>query len=164
MNEENKNAYSEVIEILKLVDDEKKLEALPIEMLEVLKSKANPEYKPVISKEIPLDEQKLEPETYSILSWIAMKYWNEEAEESQEELNKEKIEEEQPKVEEITEEKQQEEKDITEENNLNEETKLNSEEQSLLPTIHKDLKWYEIIKNKIIELFKKLFKHNTTND
>ncbi len=164
MNEENKNAYSEVIEILKLVDDEKKLEALPIEMLEVLKSKANPEYKPVISKEIPLDEQKLEPETYSILSWIAMKYWNEETEESQEELNKEKIEEEQPKVEEITEEKQQEEKGITEEDNLNEETKINSEENSLLPTIHKDLKWYEIIKNKIIELFKKLFKHNTTND
>ena len=28
--EENKNAYSEVIEILKLLDDEKKLEALPI--------------------------------------------------------------------------------------------------------------------------------------
>ena len=53
MEEENKNAYSEVIEILKLVDDEEKLEKLPIEMLEVLKSKANPSYKPVISKEIP---------------------------------------------------------------------------------------------------------------
>ena len=35
--EDNKNAYSEVIEILKLVDDEKKLEALPMEMLELLK-------------------------------------------------------------------------------------------------------------------------------
>ncbi len=33
MNDENKNAYSEVIEILKWVDDEKKLEALPMEML-----------------------------------------------------------------------------------------------------------------------------------
>ena len=53
--EDNKNAYSEVIEILKLVDDEKRLEALPMEMLELLKSKANPEYKPIISKEIPLE-------------------------------------------------------------------------------------------------------------
>ena len=64
----NRNAYSEVIEILKWVDDEKKLEALPMEMLEVLKAKSNPEYKPQISKDIPLDEQNLQPETYSILS------------------------------------------------------------------------------------------------
>ena len=42
MEKDNRNAYSEVIEILKFLDDEKKLEALPIEMLEVLKSKANP--------------------------------------------------------------------------------------------------------------------------
>ena len=60
--EDNKNAYSEVIEILKLVDDEKKLEALPMEMLELIKSKANPEYKPIINKDIPLDEQNLQPE------------------------------------------------------------------------------------------------------
>ena len=42
MEKDNKDAYSEVIEILKLLDDEEKLEAMPIEMLEVLKSKANP--------------------------------------------------------------------------------------------------------------------------
>ena len=80
--EENKNAYSEVIEILKLLDDEKKLEALPIEMLEVLKLKANPAYKPQISKDIPLEEQNLQPETFSILAWITMKYWHEDLEET----------------------------------------------------------------------------------
>ena len=78
--EDNKNAYSEVIEILKLVDDEKKLEALPMEMLELLKSKANPEYKPEISKDIPLDEQNLQPETYALLNWITQKYWSDEQE------------------------------------------------------------------------------------
>ena len=74
MEKDNKDAYSEVIEILKLLDDEEKLEAMPIEMLEVLKSKANPEYKPQILKNIPLEEQNLQPETLSILSWIAMKF------------------------------------------------------------------------------------------
>ena len=82
--EDNKNAYSEVIEILKLVDDEKKLEALPMEMLELLKSKVNPEYKPIISKDIPLDEQNLQPETFAILNWITQKYWNDEQDEGQE--------------------------------------------------------------------------------
>ena len=84
MEKDNRNAYSEVIEILKLLDDEKRLEALPIEMLEVIKSKANPEYKPQISSEIPLEEQNLQPETLSILSWIAMKYWSDEIDEEKE--------------------------------------------------------------------------------
>ena len=76
MQEDNRNAYSEVVEILKLIDDEKLLEALPMEMLEVIKSKTNPEYMPKISLDVPLDKQNLQPETLSILSWIAIKYWN----------------------------------------------------------------------------------------
>lgn len=139
--EENKNAYSEVVEILKLIDDEKKLEALPIEMLEVLKLKANPEYKPQISKKIPLEEQNLQPETFSILSWIALKYWDEEIEEitnlePQEELKKEE-----PK---------------NEEQNIEQE-KL-EDEASTLPILYKDLRWYQKIRVKIIEIFHKIFK------
>ena len=80
MNDENKNAYSEVIEILKWVDDEKKLEALPMEMLELLKSKSNPEYKPNLNKDIPLEEQNIQPETFAILNWISQKYWSDEFE------------------------------------------------------------------------------------
>ena len=68
----------EVIEILKTIEDEKRLESLPIEMLELLKSKSNPEYKPKIEIDKPLDEQNLQPETLSILSWIAFKYWKDE--------------------------------------------------------------------------------------
>ena len=149
MEKDNRNAYSEVIEILKLLDDEKRLEALPIEMLEVIKSKANPEYKPQISSEIPLEEQNLQPETLSILSWIAMKYWSDEIDEEKE-----------------TEEESQNEESIeTKENNENDENKNKEEEvseegqtASILPVLHKDLKWYERIKVKIIEFFNKIFK------
>lgn len=149
MEKDNRNAYSEVIEILKLLDDEKKLEALPIEMLEVLKSKANPEYKPQISSEIPLEEQNLQPETLSILSWIAMKYWSDEIDEN---ISVE----EKSQNEENIEIKENEDKN----ENKNEEDEVLKEEQtsSILPVLHKDLKWYEKIKVKIIEFFNKIFK------
>ena len=118
-------------------------------MLEVIKSKANPEYKPQISSEIPLEEQNLQPETLSILSWIAMKYWSDEIDEEKE-----------------TEEESQNEESIeTKENNENDENKNKEEEvseegqtASILPVLHKDLKWYERIKVKIIEFFNKIFK------
>ena len=125
--EDNKNAYSEVIEILKLVDDEKKLEALPMEMLELLKSKANPEYKPKISKDIPLDEQNLQPETFAILNWITQKYWNDEQEQEQDE-------------------------------------QIDREVSAKLPVLLDNLKWYEKIKIRIIELFSKIFKRNKSED
>ncbi len=161
MEEENKNAYSEVIEVLKLVDDEKKLEKLPIEMLEVLKSKANQGYKPVISKEIPLDEQNLQPETYSILSWIAMKYWSEEVEEDKEKISEDRIEENKEEIlneqNELQENKETNGKQITTEN-------IDEKQENMLPILHKELKWYEVIKNKIVELFRRLFKKDKTND
>lgn len=155
MEKDNRNAYSEVIEILKFLDDEKKLEALPIEMLEVLKSKANPEYKPQISKDIPLEEQNLQPETLSILAWIATKYWNEEINENNENESSNVQEE----IENNIENEQETERDESEENNLEEferEEKIDNE-KSNLPILHKDLKWYEKIKEKILEFFSKIF-------
>ena len=144
MEKDNRNAYSEVIEILKFLDDEKKLEALPIEMLEVLKSKANPEYKPQISKDIPLEEQNLQSETLPILAWIATKYWGEKINniESQDSNN---VEEKEKQNAEFI--------DINKENTLEKE----KQENNNLPIIHKDLKWYEKIKEKIIEFFDKIF-------
>lgn len=155
MEKDNRNAYSEVIEILKFLDDEKKLEALPIEMLEVLKSKANPEYKLQISKDIPLEEQNLEPETLSILAWIATKYWNEEINENDENESSNVQEE----IENNIENEQETERDESEENNLEEieqKEKIDNE-KSNLPILHKDLKWYEKIKEKILEFFNKIF-------
>ena len=170
--EDNKNAYSEVIEILKLVDDEKRLEALPMEMLELLKSKANPEYKPIISKEIPLDEQNLQPETYAILNWITQKYWEDELEngEANQFNNIEKIEtngqnnlEESNNQEEIQERiSENSENLVTTEIEQNIENAEN--ETSNLPVLFDDLKWYEKIKRKIIELFNRIFKRNKSKE
>ena len=170
MEEENKNAYSEVIAVLKLLDDEKQLEALPMEMLELLKSKANPEYKPVFSKEIPLDEQNLMPETLSILSWIAMKYWNEEIEvENESEIESETIieqenEEKVNKTEtEITENANETKENVDieelEQEKTIEETVIEEQQtETSLPVLYKDLKWYQKIKIKIIEFFNRIFK------
>lgn len=156
--EENRNAYSEVIEILKYIDDEEKLEKLPMEMLEVLKSKMNPEYKPVISMDIPLEEQNLQPETYSILSWIAMKYWSEEPTENVEngvmEENAKIQEAIQNRVEDVSEKVQE----IEEESVEKVEEQAIEDTNSLLPIAHSDLKWYERIKMRIIEFFNKLLK------
>ena len=165
MEEENKNAYSEVIAILKLLDDEEKLESLPMEMLELLKSKANPEYKPEFSKEIPLEEQNLMPETLSILSWIAMKYWGEEVEKESENENENKIEiEEKVDIEETIQnteniESIEETEELNENGNTKvEETKETEGASTSLPVLYKDLKWYQKIKIKIIEFFNKIFR------
>lgn len=159
MEKDNKKAYSEVIEILKMIDDEKKLEALPIEMLEVLKSKRDVEYKPQISKEIPLEEQNLQPETLPILSWITMKYWKEdiEKEENTENIeNAEYIKENEAKTIENPEQKQ--EKEVLEQEN----SASNTEENiTNLPIVHKELKWYQKIKEKILEFINKIFNKKT---
>ncbi len=171
MEEENKNAYSEVIAVLKLLDDEKRLEALPMETLELLKSKANPEYNPTFSKEISLEEQNLLPETLSILSWIAMKYWNNEIEEqneaevfSIEEENEEKDAEQiLNNTEEINSKTDEEiENDVKQEEieEVIEEKNNETEGNDTLPILYKDLKWYQKIKIKIIEFFNRIFKKN----
>lgn len=77
MEEEKKKAYSEVVEILKLIDNEEKMEKIPFEVIQLIKNNSDPSYKPTIDKEKPLEEQNLKDETYSILAWIANKYWNE---------------------------------------------------------------------------------------
>ena len=78
MEEEKRKAYSEVVEILKLIENEEKIEKIPFEVIELIKNNSDPEYKPTIDIEIPLENQKLKDETYSILAWIANKYWGEE--------------------------------------------------------------------------------------
>ena len=144
MEKDNRNAYSEVIEILKFLDDEEKLEALPIEMLDVLKSKANPEYKPQISKDIPFEEQNLQPETLQILSWIATKYWSNELQETEQQNIEEK--------DKLDIELSKEESEIKDDNL--EDTK----EENNLPILHREIKWYKKIKEKILAFLDRIFK------
>lgn len=151
--EENRNAYSEVIEILKLIEDEETLEKLPIEMLEVLKSKTNPEYKPVILKDVPLEEQNLQKETYNILAWISTKYLLDDEEIKQENIEDIKAEDECNKEEKI----------VKEEQAVDNKKESNYENNDNLPVLYKDMKWYQKIKIKIIEFFNRLFKKKNLN-
>lgn len=163
MEEQNSNAYSEALAVLKLLDDEEKLEKLPIEMLEVLKAKANSAYMPEFSREIPLDEQNISPEALGILSWIAMKYWNEEV--LLEENKPEQIIKDEETNSEVEEEIEGQETKLKEDRHNNEINieEMPQEEQtkdadSTLPVLYKDLKWYQRIKIKIIEFFNRIFK------
>ena len=168
MEEEKRKAYSEVVEILKLIEDEKTLEAIPFEVIELIKKNADPTYRPNISKEIPIEEQNLRNETYSIMGWIANKYWGQE-------IGNENVEE-SPKVEENAqveniETVQENTQNTTEqiENTENAETKEDKEvfvyndiepeclEGSNLPMLV-DIKWYQRLKNQVIKIIRKLFR------
>ena len=157
MEEEKRKAYSEVVEILKLIDDEKRIEKIPFEVIELIKKNSDPEYKPSIDKEKPLEDQGLRTETYSIIGWIASKYWNEEILEHNDEEN------------------------ISESNTQNEEPKTvketinNIEERAAayndiepiilencinkdnLPVLKSKIKWFVRIKEQVIKLLKVLF-------
>ena len=128
------NAYSEVIEVLKLIENDDKLEKLPMEFVELIKNKSNPKYKPQISKEIPIEEQNLREETYSILAWIAKKYWNEKIFEK-----------------------------VYVENDIDLDILQCVETNKNLPILYENLNWYQKMKIKIIKFIDKLFKKNRLN-
>lgn len=158
MEEEKRKAYSEVVEILKLIDDEQRIEKIPFEVIELIKRNSDPQYKPTINKDRPIEDQNLRNETYSILGWIANKYWNEDIiiEPKNEITNEIKYE-------------QQETKTINETiNNIEERAAVYNDldpkiieyctEQDKLPILRSDIKWYSRIKEKVIKLLKILFR------
>lgn len=135
-NTENKdmaNVYSEVIAVLKIMDDDEKLEKLPMEFVELLKNKSNPGYEPKISKDKPIEEQNLKNETYGLIAWIAQKYWHEKIFEK-----------------------------VYVENDIDLDILQYLEDNKDLPILYEDLNWYEKIKIKIIKFIDKVFKRNKT--
>lgn len=136
MEEDMKKVYSEVIAALRLVDDEEKLAKLPMEFVELIRSKADATYMPKLSKDKNLEEQNLNPKTYSILAWIANKFWGEELPQESEE------------------------KEIYVYNDLDidlENIGVVSEKNNL-PMVISKLNWFEKIKIKINLIVNKLFK------
>ena len=160
MEEEKRKAYSEVVEILKLIDDEKRIEKIPFEVIELIKNNSDPQYKPIIDKDRPIENQDLRNETYSILGWIANKYWDEDIviESSKEEMNK------------IENTKQEENTKISDETtkNIDEKAAVYNDlepkvieycnAQDNLPVLKSDIKWYIKLKEKIVKLLKLLFR------
>ena len=157
MEEEKRKAYSEVVEILKLIDDEKRIEKIPFEVIELIKRNSDPEYKPSIDKEKPLEDQELRKETYSIIGWIANKYWDEEIIEHsiEENISESDIQKEEFKTAKET------------INNIEERAAVyndiepiiieNCTDKDKLPVLKSDIKWYVKIKEKVIKLLKVLF-------
>ena len=159
MENEKRRAYSEIVEILKKVDEER-LEKIPFEVVEMIKNNSDPTYRPEISTEKELEEQNLQEETYSILAWIATKYWGEkleeivETEEIQEDVKKE--------IKEKTEEKENIVRNAAVYNDMDPEAMGENRLESYLnlPATVKSVNIYQKIKSKIIALLKRIFRGN----
>lgn len=79
---DNMMAYSEVYEILNLMEDEDK-EKVPQEVSDFFEEQRMKEYKPKIRTDIPLTEQNLRRETVVLLTILVINYWCDSEEEKQ---------------------------------------------------------------------------------
>ena len=172
MEEEKKKAYSEVVEILKLIDNEEKLEKIPFEVIELIKNNSDPQYRPNIDKNKPLEEQKFMDETFSIMAWIASKYWNEdiglennitqEAKNYENCIKQENIIQEtitsENKIESATEQTEKLNAEAAIYNDMEPQLQERCEEIDNLPMLIPETKWYIRIKEKVIKLLKILFR------
>lgn len=87
LKNERKEAYVEVLEILKHMDP-KYVEKVPTKLRAFLKKNAAKEYKFKLDKNIPFEEQILKQSTISILAMINYNYWCEDEEHKKYLLNK----------------------------------------------------------------------------
>ena len=79
---DNMMAYSEIHEILNLMEDEDK-ERVPQEVRDFFEEQRMKEYKPKIRTDIPLTEQNLKRETVVLLTILVINYWCDSEEEKQ---------------------------------------------------------------------------------
>ena len=75
-------AYSEIYEILNLMEDEDK-ERVPQEVRDFFEEQRMKEYKPKIRTDIPLTEQNLKRETVVLLTILVINYWCDSEDEKQ---------------------------------------------------------------------------------
>ena len=73
-------AYAEVDEILSFMEDVY-IDKIPKKLRELFKNERLEDYKPNINPKIPLDEQKLQKKTFSILAMLNLNYWCEDEKE-----------------------------------------------------------------------------------
>ena len=79
-------AYSEVYEILNLLEDEYK-NRVPKKVIEFFERERDENYNPIIEIDVPLDKQNLKRETMVLLAILNMNYWCDNEDEKQEMLN-----------------------------------------------------------------------------
>ena len=83
MNSDLTKAYAEVDKILSFMETQY-VEKIPRKLRELFKNEKLKDYYPIIKKDIPLNEQKLEKKTYAILAMLELNYWCANEEEKQE--------------------------------------------------------------------------------
>ena len=79
MSDKINKAYSEVYEILQLLDDEF-ISKLPKKFIEFIEKEKDNEYITNINPQIPLEEQNLSADTVNILAMLKLDYWSTEDE------------------------------------------------------------------------------------
>ena len=77
------NAFSEICEILNLMEKQY-VDKVPKKIKELFENEKNNEYKCKIDINVPLENQKLQKETLTILAILYINYWYENEEERQE--------------------------------------------------------------------------------
>ena len=85
ISKERKQAYVEVLEILKHMD-KKYAEKIPTKLLKFFKDNCSTDYKFVL--DVPIHEKKLKKETINLLAMINLNYWCKDEKHKQELLNK----------------------------------------------------------------------------
>ncbi len=104
MEKDSSLAYSEIYEILKLIESEY-VNRIPKKIIDFFEEERDKEYNPIIDVNIPLDEQNLKRETMVLLAILNYNYWCD-TEEEKKEMQKELIR--------NSERKEQEEKELAE--------------------------------------------------
>ena len=144
MKRERKEAYVEVLEVLKHMEP-KYVEKLPKKLVEFLKQNASREYTFKLDNNIPFEEQQLKKSTINILAMINYNYWCEDEQHKKYLLNK--YNENEIKYQEELMEKYSRDNLFKSENN--------SFNNNMLQN-YQEIKWYQ----KILDYFKKLFSNN----
>lgn len=86
MNDKIRKAYSEVYEILQLLDD-KFIDKVPRKFMEFIEKEKDNDYIPNIKPNVSLEEQELLEDTTNILAMLKLDYWCEDEEEKKELLS-----------------------------------------------------------------------------
>ena len=82
MNSDLTKAYAEVDEILSFMEDVY-IDKIPKKLRELFKNERLEDYKPNIDPKIPINKQKLQKKTFSILAMLNLNYWCEDEKEKQ---------------------------------------------------------------------------------
>ena len=142
MKKEHKEAYVEVLEVLKYMDL-KYVEKIPVQLRNFLKDNASKEYKFELDKTIPFEDQKLSERAINILAMLNYNYWCEDEEHKKYLLNR------------YNENEIKYQKILMEKYSTDNLFKRESKNRVSVPQKYEETKWYTVILNFIKRILNK---------